>query len=141
MQHFGDGLLNFVFFLTFETHAERDVFIDVQVREKRVFLENRIDGALMRRHVIDLLVTKKDIAAIRCDEAADGAAKPWFCPQPEGPSSVTNSPSPMVRLKFFKTCSPSNDTAMSLSVMIGFNMESIPFAVWWDPCPPKVARS
>ena len=78
MQHFGDGLLNFVFSLTFETHAERDVFIDVQVREKRVLLENCIDGALMRRHVIDLLVTKKDIAAIRCDEAANGAQNRGF---------------------------------------------------------------
>ena len=36
------------------------------------------DGALMRRHVIDLLVTKKDIAAIRCDEAADGAQNRGF---------------------------------------------------------------
>ena len=126
MQHFGDGFTDLVFFFAFEPHTERNVLVDVQMREKRVLLKDRVDGALMRRHVVDLLITKKDIAAIRCDEAADGAQNRGFAaaggPEQRYELAVTDGE--------VKTCSPSNDTAMSLSVMIGFNMESIPFAVW-----------
>ena len=78
MQHLGHGFLNFILFFALQAHAERDVLVDVQVREERVLLEDRVHGALVRRNIVDLLPTKKDIAAIGCDEAADRAQNRGF---------------------------------------------------------------
>lgn len=48
-------------------------------------------------------------------------------PHPEGPSSVTNSPSRMSRLKLLSTYSPSNETAMSLrEIMVFSNSDASP---------------
>ena len=78
VEHLRHGFLDLVLFFALDAHAERDVFIDIQVREERVLLEDRVDRALVRRHAVDLLATKKDIAAIGCDEAADRAQNRGF---------------------------------------------------------------
>ena len=79
MQHFGHGFLDFILFFALQTHTERDILIDVQMRKERVLLEDRVHGALVRRNIVDLLPTKKDIAAIGCAQnrgfAAAGGAE------------------------------------------------------------------
>ena len=41
------------------------------MREQGIPLKNGIDGPFVRRQLIDAFAFKKDIAAVRCDEAAD----------------------------------------------------------------------
>lgn len=54
-------------------HADRThiVFKNVQMREKRVFLENRVDFTLVRRNIIDRHTVENNLAGIRAQKAAD----------------------------------------------------------------------
>ena len=54
-----------------QTRSECHVFKHIQMRKQRVTLEDRVDLPFVRRHIVDAFSVKKDIAAVRCDEAAD----------------------------------------------------------------------
>ena len=55
----------------FKTEREGDVFIYVKMREKRVFLEYRVDRALMSRHVTDFSSVKIKLTLVGTLKAAD----------------------------------------------------------------------
>ena len=54
---------------------ERDVLLDAQVREERVGLEDRVDVALVRRVLGDVVAAEEDAAVGRVLEAADHAQR------------------------------------------------------------------
>ena len=55
------------------SQAEGDVVIDIQVRKKRIALENRIDLSFIGGHIIDPLTVEKHIAVGGRQKAADDA--------------------------------------------------------------------
>ena len=69
-QHFGADL---AFRRLFQPQAKGDVLEHIEMREQRVFLEHRVDRALVGRQVGDVLAIKKDIARFWGDEPGDHA--------------------------------------------------------------------
>ena len=55
----------------FEFQTERDVVEHVKVGEQRVFLENRVHGALMRRQIGNIFAVEKDLSAGRFFKAGN----------------------------------------------------------------------
>ena len=71
VQHFIDLLLDLLFGQLSLPQGEGDVFKHIQVREQGVFLEDRIDVALVGRDIVDAFSHENHIALIRVDKAAD----------------------------------------------------------------------
>ena len=86
------------FAMPLSSQAEPHVLLDRHVRENRITLKHHRRVALVGRHVVDHLAA----APIQISPSV-GASKPAIMrsvvvlPQPEGPSSVTNSPSAISR--------------------------------------------
>ena len=77
---------------------KRDVLLHRHVREQRVALEHRVDVAVLRRHAGHVLAVDDDVAASRAASKPAIIRSSVVLPQPEGPSSVKNSPASMDRL-------------------------------------------
>ena len=60
-------------FFTFQ--SERNVFENIQVRKKRVPLKDRIDGALVRGEIGNILAVEQDLSACGHVEACDHAQR------------------------------------------------------------------
>ncbi len=71
LEHLGDAPLGLVLGDLRALEAEGDVALDVEVGEERVGLEDRVDVALERRHVGDVLAGEVDAALGRVLEPAD----------------------------------------------------------------------
>ena len=64
--------------------AERDVLVDVQVREQRVALEHRVHRPLVRLAVRDVEVAEVDRARRSAPRARRPCAASWSCRSPRG---------------------------------------------------------
>ena len=73
-------------------HAEGDVVLHRQVQEQGVVLEDHREVALARRQGGDVLVVQPDLAFAHRLQPGQQAQQ-GALPQPEGPTSTTNSPS------------------------------------------------
>ena len=62
LQHFQNFRADLFLRQLFQAQAERHIFKDVQMREKRILLEHRVNLALIGRQVGDVFAIKKDIA-------------------------------------------------------------------------------
>ena len=71
LERLGDAPLDLVLGDLLALQPERDVLLDRHVREQRVALEDRVDVALVRRHVRDVDAAELDRALGRLLEAAD----------------------------------------------------------------------
>ena len=71
MQHLLHGFRDFLIGFLLYPQAKGYVLVHVHVREERVTLKNGVDPSLVGRQVVDPGTVKKDIAAVRGDEAAD----------------------------------------------------------------------
>ena len=61
-EHLRNALLYLVLRHLLKLQSERDIFVYVVVREKRVPLEDRVDGALVRGEARDAFSVKKNFA-------------------------------------------------------------------------------
>ena len=73
LEHFRHAVVDLLLAQLQQPEAEGNVVIYVQMREQRVFLEHRIDLALIRRHVVDPLAVKKHITGRRCQKTANNS--------------------------------------------------------------------
>ncbi len=73
-----------------------DVLRHRHVREQRVVLEDRVDVAVVRRDVGDVLAVEQDAARGPDGRSPRSGAGRWSCPSPTGPSSAKNSPGAIV---------------------------------------------
>ena len=71
--------------------AIADIGRDRHVREQRVILKHHADLALIGRHVVDPFAGDQDFSAVRAEEPR-ARLRTVVLPQPDGPSSVMNSP-------------------------------------------------
>ena len=64
------------FFLHFsDAQTEGDILEYIEMREKRIFLKNRIYRPFIWRHIVHLFIHKYDIAFIRGFKSADDAER------------------------------------------------------------------
>ena len=73
LKHFENALFYLFFGRFFQTQTESNVFKYVQMGEKCVLLENRVDLPFVRRDFVDQLSVKEDLSFVRLDKAADDA--------------------------------------------------------------------
>ena len=77
-QHALDLLLDDVFRLLFEIETESNIVIHVQMRKQRVFLEYRVDLALVRRQTGNILAVKQHLTVIGVEKARNDAQECGF---------------------------------------------------------------
>ncbi len=75
MQHLRDPLVDLGLGHLFLTQREGHVFKHVQVGEERVALEDGVDVALVRGHIVDTLAHEDHVALVRGLKAADDAQR------------------------------------------------------------------
>ena len=63
---------------------KRDVALDAQVGEERVGLEDRVDVALVRRALRDVVAAEEDAAVGRAPRSRRSSAASWSCRSPTG---------------------------------------------------------
>ena len=71
LEHLGHTALQLILLHALPLEAERDVVLDVHVREEGVALENGVDVPLVRREPNDILIAEEDAPLGRLLEAAD----------------------------------------------------------------------
>ena len=71
LEHFGYFFANLLLGLLFKSEGECYIFINVEVGEESIFLENRIDVSLVGRKVIDYLILKENCTLVGSFKSAD----------------------------------------------------------------------
>src|SRR5471032_1184732 len=96
-QRLANPLRAFGFADTAHFEPEANVLRDRHVRKQRVALEHHAQAALVRPHMRDVLAVERNPPAGYIDKTRDHLQR-VVLPQPEGPSSETNSPFSTERL-------------------------------------------
>ena len=75
LEHLHDLLVNDVFTHFFNFQSKSDIFIHIQMREKCIFLKNRVQLALIRRLFADLFPVKNYLSLVRIQESSKNPKK------------------------------------------------------------------
>ena len=78
IEHFKNSFPDFFIRNFFKAKSESDIFVNVQIRKKRVFLEYGVDFPFIWRKIIDSFSIKKNVPAFGIYKASDNTQSGCF---------------------------------------------------------------